>query len=183
MIFNAAFAPLCAHAAESIETIFESDTWPAFVSKRDSSNICFISAIPHKSGGTFSKRSVPHLTISTQDGVEFTVIATSGYQYSDAKPPELVISSKNSDKTFVLQSVGEDAIAFKDDIKSIVENLKKSKNVTLYGTSRAKTESQDVFLLDGFQESFKKMIGRCSRSSQSKKPQNTQNKKPSPKKR
>jgi hypothetical protein len=142
--------------------VFESDTWPVFTTQKAGTKVCFMSAIPVKSEGNFQKRSAPYIVISTKDSENFTVIATSGYSYSqhtEGASSMVILPSKAS---FSMQIAGETALVVDAKmVETILQSLKPASSIVLEGKSHAGSRSKDSFSLVGFTKSFEELKKAC----------------------
>lgn len=150
-----------AHAQE-VKALGTFGKWVAFTYAEKGKPVCYISAKPDKSEGSYKARGEALLLVTHRPGEKaFDVISmVAGYQYmpdSDA-----VVTAGG--QTFRLFTNADRAWA--RDAKTdgaIVQQLIKSSTAVIKGTSNRGTPTTDIFSLNGFSAAYKAIGETCKK--------------------
>lgn len=136
--------------------------WVAYTYTEKGKPVCYMSAKPEKSEGSYKARGEVQLLITHRPAEKaFDVLSVvAGYQY---KPDSDVVLTAGG-QTFTLFTSADRAWArdAKTD-KAVVEQLIKSNSAVIKGTSSRNTPTTDTVSLAGFSAAYKTIGDTCKK--------------------
>lgn len=134
--------------------------WSAYSFKEDGNSVCYILSSPKKAAGTYKKRGEIFATVTHRPAEKslnvFSVIA--GYSYK----PQTSVTLNIDKQKFVLFTQKDSAWAPDPTTdKTIVEAMRKSKIMTITGTSSKGTKTTDTYGLKGTADAFAAIAKEC----------------------
>lgn len=138
--------------AQTIDQTF--NDWSVFRHKGS----CYIASAPVKQTGNYSKRGQPYLLVVHKNPTTDEVNASSGYPYA-ANSSVIATIGEQQMKLFTKEETAWAQDATQDS--QLVSALKQGANITLRGTSRKGTWSEDSYSLAGFSNAYARMKSLC----------------------
>lgn len=149
------FALLCAALpaqAQKLSGNFKD--WSVFTHGK----LCYIGSSPTAQKGNYSRRGEPYLLVTHRSKNTDEISTSSGYPYKHDKDVVATIDGK----TYTLFTQGELAWAHDEKQDSaMVSAMKRGKKMTIRGTSKKGTWSEDTYSLSGITAAYKKMKSLC----------------------
>lgn len=134
--------------------------WSLYVHEDVNGKICFITAIPIKQEGNFSRRSQPRLFVTQFGGdrLRQEVSVDPGYAYRKGSTVEAQVG----DSRFELFTEGNRAWARNaQDDSRLIEGMRRGDQIQLRGISTRDTWSLDTYSLAGFSAAHRAMTETC----------------------
>ena len=165
IIFGLFLATLSATALaeDKMEILGTYDDWTAYVYHDPNGKICYITTVPTKSQGKYTKRGDIFLYVTHNAGADkYDVVdVVTGYTYKNKSKPTIQID-KNAAITLVPVSDTAWAKDAATDTK-LVAQMKKGSTAVLKGTSTRGTLTTDTFSLKGFSKAYQDIQTACGR--------------------
>lgn len=156
------FLPLLSLMAFSSAQAQELDNvygdWSVFTIQQNGKKVCYIASAPKKKTGNYNKRGEPYVLVTHIKSNVDEASASSGYPYKQGSEVNFSVGTKK----YKLFTKGELAWAY--DSKSdaaIIHSLKKGMKLTVKGTSKKGTYSNDTYSLKGFSKAYSRMKALC----------------------
>jgi invasion protein IalB len=148
--------------AQEVKALGTFGKWVAFTYTEKGKPVCYISAKPDKSEGSYKARGEVLLLITHRPGEKaFDVVSmVAGYQYLPDSDAVVTAGAQ----TFRLFTNADRAWA--RDAKSdaaVVAQLIKSSTAVIKGTSNRNTATTDTFSLNGFSAAYKAINDTCKK--------------------
>jgi hypothetical protein len=119
---------------------------------------CYVAGAPVKQQGNYTKRGQPYLLVVHKTATTDEVNASSGYPYA----ANIMVQATVNGQQFKLFTKDETAWATDaSQDAQLVDALKKGSEITLRGTSRRGTWSEDTYSLAGFTNAYQRMKELC----------------------
>lgn len=158
-IFLFAFATLFTTSLHAQQLVGGEGAWRVFTLQQGSKKICYMAASPEKSRGTFKKRGDAYLLLTHKTASQDEVNASSGYPYKTGADVHITF---NTGKKFRLFTQGDQAWARDGDADSaLVGEMIKGSSLTLRGTSKIGSYSEDTYSLKGFSKARDMLKNAC----------------------
>lgn len=119
---------------------------------------CYIASAPVKQQGNYTKRGQPYLLVVHKNATTDEVNTSGGYPYA-ANTPVLATIDGQQIKLFSKDETAWATDAAQDVL--LVDALKKGSEITIRGTSRRGTWSEDTYSLTGFSDAYQRMKALC----------------------
>lgn len=162
-LFVALFVSVGAGATDNPEILGTYGEWTAYVFRDQGQKVCYITTMPTKSQGKYTRRGDVFLYVTHHPAdKKFDVVdVVAGYTYRKGSNPTITI---DKNKGITLKPV-EDTAWSKDvatDMK-LVKQMKKGTTAILKGTSTRGTLTTDTFSLKGFSKAYADIQKACGR--------------------
>ena len=147
------------HAASAQELLGREGDWKSYSITQSGKKICYLASSPTKSSGTFKRRGDAYFLVTMKSKDQNEVSASSGYPYKNNADVHLTFDRKTKFRLFT-----QDNLSWARDGKTdaaIVKAMVKSYKMTVRGTSRLNTFSEDTYSLKGFGDALGKMESSC----------------------
>ena len=159
----ALFVSFGAFATDNPNILGTYGEWTAYVFRNQGQKICYMTTMPTKSQGKYTRRGDVFLYVTHHPAdKKFDVVdAVAGYTYRKGSNPTITI---DKNKSITLRPV-EDTAWSKDsptDTK-LVKQMKKGNTAVLKGTSTRGTLTTDTFSLTGFSKAYAEIQKACGR--------------------
>jgi invasion protein IalB len=155
----ASFIPLSLQA-QQLDNIY--NDWSVFTLQQRGEKICYIASAPIRKSGNYRKRGEPYLLVTHRSKKVDEVSTSSGYPYAKNSKVKVLLDGTKNYALFTSAEVPE--VAWARDTtqdKTIVDNMKKGSVLTVRGTSRIGTYSEDRYSLMGFTKAHQRMKALC----------------------
>lgn len=132
--------------------------WKLYKGKRLDEEICYLSAIPMKTEGSYDKRGQPYFLVNEIKDDANEISVSSGFLYKKNSNVEISFGSK---KYYLFP---HEATAFankKSDDIDILKEMQKNANLVVSGVTREGSLAIDSYSLIGFVKAYKKMQEVC----------------------
>jgi len=141
-----ALAISSARSAE-IDVLDSYKDWTAYVMGTGGSKVCFMSSVPKKAEGNYTRRGeiIAYVTNRKADKVRGEISIEAGYTYKKGSTVKLTIGSQ----TFEMFTSEGNAWARQGDAK-LVKAMKAGSKMVVKGTSSRGTATKDTYSLLGF---------------------------------
>lgn len=138
--------------AQKFEVAFQQ--WKVFTY----GDLCYIGSEPVSEKGNYSRRGKSYVLVTHRGKQQDEVSASSGYPYKPGKDVMVTIDGKSHPMFFE----GEVAWAYdgKQD-QAMVAAMKRGSKMSVRGTSKKDTWSEDHYSLSGFTAAYNKMKSLC----------------------
>ena len=134
--------------------------WTAYVMGTGQSAVCFISSVPKKAEGNYTRRGdiIAYVTNRKADNVRGEVSFEAGYTYKKNSTVKLAIGSQ----TFELFTSDGNAWARQGGDVKLVKAMKAGSKMVVRGTSSRGTATKDTYSLLGFTKAINAINKACS---------------------
>ncbi|MDX6750856.1 invasion associated locus B family protein [Geminicoccaceae bacterium 1502E] len=134
--------------------------WSLYVHEEKAEKVCFISSVPSKEEGDYTRRDQPRVFVTKFPAPppNVQVMVDPGYPYLAGSNVDLVIDGTS------FQMFTRDSNAWANSPKedaAIIEAMKAGRTMTARGTSQKNTYSLDTYSLLGFTAAFRAMQDTC----------------------
>lgn len=161
--FMAVILTLMAGNASAQELQATFSDWSVFTMSEANKKTCYIASSPQKEQGNYKKRGEPYLLVTHRSRNVDEVSTSSGYPYKNNSDVALKIDDGRSYALFTTPEVPEIAWARDSETDGkLVRGMKRGSKLSVKGTSRLKSYSQDTYSLSGFTKAFEKMKSLCN---------------------
>ncbi len=144
-------------SAQKLERVFHD--WNVFTVNQGGKKVCYIASAPVSKKGNYNKRGEPYALVTHRSASVDEVSVSSGYPYKTKSDVKARIDGKHSFNMFT-----KDELAWtytEADDKKMVASMKKGNKMSVRGTSKKNTYSQDTYSLKGFTAAYKHMKTLC----------------------
>lgn len=137
---------------------FTAKNWRSFTIKEGDKTTCYIASVPVRTSGTFKKRGAAFVMVTNRGKGVDEVSVSSGYHYKQLSEVDLNIDGKIT-KLFVSdeRAWAKDAATDAALVKSMMNGI----NMSVKGTSKLDTSSNDSYGLAGFTAAYNHMKESC----------------------
>jgi hypothetical protein len=148
--------------AQEVKALGTFGKWVAFTYTEKGKPVCYMSAKPDKSEGSYKARGETLLLITHRPGEKaFDVVSmVAGYQYLPDSDAVVTAGGQtfrlftNADRAWARDAKGDTAV---------VAQLVKSSSAVIKGTSNRNTPTTDTFSLNGFSAAYKAIGDACKK--------------------
>lgn len=133
--------------------------WTVYTTLQNQTKLCYMVSKPIKETGTYTKRGLPYVMVTSISGKKEEISATSGYPYKAGTEPRLIIDGIER-KLSLTQGETAWFKSSNSDENAIIA-MKKGYTMKIKGTSPKDTYSIDSYSLKGFSAAYRKMIALC----------------------
>ncbi len=134
--------------------------WKAYSYKEDSGQVCFMSAIPKKAEGKYSKRGDIYAMVTHRPSEKSRDVFSyiTGYTYKSGAD----ITVKIDGDKFILAGQGENAWTTSDEMdRKLAIALQKGSSMIVEGVSSHGTKTKDTFSLKGSGDAYAAISKAC----------------------
>ena len=153
----------CVANAANTETLGVFDNWSAYKYQDETEQVCYMSSIPVKSEGKYTRRDDVFLIVTHRPQAKSydVVNVVAGYTYKSTSKPQVTI-----DKNKAIELKRHENTAWAKDAATdaqLVAEMKKGRMAVLMGTSARGTKTTDTFYLTGFSKAYEAINKACGR--------------------
>ncbi len=152
-----------AHADGIPQVLGEYGDWTAYYYTEGNSPVCYISSMPKKSEGKYSRRGDTYIYVTHRptDKTFGTITFVAGYNFKQNSNVTVKIGTQTFNDLFV---DGDKAWTMSSDIDlKIVESMKKHEKMIVHGTSSKGTNTKDTYSLLGFSKAYRTISAKCKK--------------------
>ncbi len=137
--------------------------WALFTTKEGSKNVCYITSNPIKKTGDYKHRGDVYIIVTYRGaGTTPEVSVSSGFPFKKDAEVSFAVDKKPVMMLFTSEETPEMAWAKSEkDDTTLVGMMKNGNNVIVNEVSSKGTKAQDTYSLNGFTDSYNKMISNC----------------------
>ena len=150
-------------AAEQPQALGEYGDWTAWVYNEKGNIICYMSSIPKKDEGKYSRRGDIYTVIThrpaekTFDEVSFVA----GYSYDSKAPLTIKIGNQTFKNTFTQADKGW--MINGDEDRKLITAMKRGDRMIVEGKSSRGTLTKDTYSLKGFTTAYQTISAKCQK--------------------
>ncbi|MEE6206886.1 MAG: invasion associated locus B family protein [Alphaproteobacteria bacterium] len=152
-----------AQAAEQPKVLGEYGDWVAWVYNEKGNMMCYISSLPKKDEGKYTKRGDIYTQIThrpaekTFDEVSFVA----GYNFDPKAPLTVKIGNQTFSKTFTQGDKGW--MVNSDEDRKLIAAMKRGDRMIVDGKSSRGTATKDTYSLKGFSAAYQAISAKCKK--------------------
>lgn len=163
LVFCGLLISTVAQAAEQPKALGEYGDWVAWVYNDKGNMICYMSSVPKKDEGKYTKRGDIYTVIThrpaekTFDEVSFVA----GYTYNTKAPLTIKIGKETFSKTFTQGDKGW--MVNGDEDRRLIAAMKRGDRMIVDGKSSRGTATKDTYSLKGFTSAYQTISAKCKK--------------------
>ena len=163
LVFCGLLIAAAAQAAEQPKALGEYGDWTAWVYNDRGNIVCYMSSIPKKDEGKYSKRGDIYTVIThrpaekTFDEISFVA----GYTFDTKAPLTIKIGNQTFNKTFTQGDKGW--MVNSDEDSKLVAAMKRGDRMIVDGKSSRGTATKDTDSLKGFSSAYQTISAKCKK--------------------
>lgn len=155
--------PLSAQAAEEAQVIGEYGDWTAHMYNDKGNIICYMSSMPKKDEGKYTKRGDIYVVITHRPAErsfdEVSIVA--GYTFNTKAPLVIKIGNQTFDRTFT--EGGQGWMINADEDHKVVAAMRRGDRMIINGQSSRGTDTKDTYSLKGFTAAYQTISAKCNK--------------------